>query len=290
MSRLYNIALARLCEDYPDTVTGWDAREHRRKINAFHGRESFAHPIHAIRLARELDLPQQILLCAFYDLARYPPSAIVSGCAPLQVPSGIRSQTIPCDPASPVSTNKAQKRVMLDPSDVYLVLSAKERTESYFASFLRIVIDERLVAEHCQVTSNEQCTDAFRYLLEYMLRGIAGISDSDDFDATLSHDSFGPILSDDTEESMQDGLCFTRPSASDPLFALQRAMACLEPQMAEGYICRPVVGGGACAGCREEFKYECERARERWWEHMRFWLELGKLRNEEAEDMDHTTL
>ncbi|KAF9240827.1 hypothetical protein BU15DRAFT_45363 [Melanogaster broomeanus] len=72
--------LARLAHDWPSTLADWDRREAAATDASghYHPREAYAHPILAINLALELGVPD-VLPSAFYDLARYAPSKILSG-------------------------------------------------------------------------------------------------------------------------------------------------------------------------------------------------------------------
>ncbi|KAH9941475.1 hypothetical protein B0H21DRAFT_780133 [Amylocystis lapponica] len=67
-------ALEHLCDAWPSTLKGWDAREDNARTyeiqHATHRGHLYPSPIAVINLAREIDAPE-LLSSAFYDLSRY---------------------------------------------------------------------------------------------------------------------------------------------------------------------------------------------------------------------------
>lgn len=269
-------------------------------------RNQHPHPIRVVKLARQLGL-SGVLLCAFYELARLRPSEILRGAEPdLRTFSEDAGMLVDCGEIMHVdsegrgevgltvnrggesdedsgmnSSHRGQQRECLDRADLLLVLRGKERLAEFSADFIRIVIDERMIAEQCDKVDPERCRRAFRGLFEFLLRKVAGAATTRP-PANGGQEDFGTLGA-------------AAPTAgevsltSDPLTVLQLALEELAKEKEEAdndLQLWPPLTHGACDGCKEEFQTEVIQARERCWEYMHHWFGLQHLMMDDVESVD----
>ena len=191
------------------------------------------------------------------------------------------------------------RRVHLSHADLVLVLDAKERLGEYLSDFIRIVVDKRMMANHCDGLEKDNCTWAFRTLAEALLRRVVGccvvdvdVEERTYFGSRLGRE--GELCAAETKEDAtrskevnenrnrnrlavngivgdSDGCSGGGDCGCDPLTVLQIALE----DMSTGMLRFGSLHRWACVGCREEFRYEVLQARQRCWEDMHHWFGLG---------------
>ena len=235
--------LARLIHDWPITLADWDRREAAATdaSGRYTPRDAYAHPILAINLALELGIPE-VLPSAFYDLARYAPSRILSGTRALP----------PVFPApDPCAARGAKPMIHLSHDSFVRTLRGRELGQLYISSFLARAL-EHLPSVSCPYSARAaasgsgaavaklaHCTESFYFIHLNVLRSVGGIASGRD---------------------------------ADPLFALVQAVEMLERKdFSDGV---RTCGLKMCGVCKREWKCEVGRAREEVWGLIPVWFGL----------------
>lgn len=230
--------LARLQNDWPSTLEGWDIREREATdhLGRYAPRESCAHPILAINLALELGL-ESILPAAFYDLSRYGPSKIMSGAASLPAVSWCS------DRLGPQTQN--QSFVCLSRDNLYRTLVGREIAQHFIVTFIDKELKDRPISLDCsnkdQFTS-QYCSESFYFILLNILRSVGGVACG------------------------RDG---------DPLFTLVQALQMLSrTDFSDGV---KQCGLKMCDRCKSDFASAVDKAREEVWVRIPGWFGLRPL-------------
>ncbi|KAG7442134.1 uncharacterized protein BT62DRAFT_1079649 [Guyanagaster necrorhizus] len=146
--------MARLTQDWPTTLAGWDRREQQAtdENERYLPRERICHPIHIISLSIELGLTE-FLPSAFYDLCRYGPSKIVAGCPSLYDTSSVVT----------LSTDLLRR-----------ILRGRETGQQFTARFILEEIQGSTPSNDC--SNPDLCARAFYYITLNSLRAVSGIT------------------------------------------------------------------------------------------------------------------
>ncbi|KAF5376909.1 hypothetical protein D9615_007350 [Tricholomella constricta] len=173
--------LTRLALDWPSTLAGWDQREAAATDNLgrYMPRELCPHPILVIQLALDLNMPT-ILPAAFYDLARYGPSKIMSG-APLP-PSAF--DTYPSRSQCP---SPASHTVKLHRAQLRQTLRGRELVQRAMAHFMASSLQSRAPSADCHFQHDpgdpsRACHESFYFITLNILRSVGGIACGRDAD------------------------------------------------------------------------------------------------------------
>ncbi|KAI0915259.1 hypothetical protein AcV5_005424 [Taiwanofungus camphoratus] len=240
IEHLRDRCLVRLKADWPTTLVGWDDREKQAtdSIGRYTPRETFAHPILAIELARELKL-DDILASAFYDLSRYGPRKIVSGtiAPPLVLPLPALLPSASCKASA-----EEHAVICLSQQDLYITLLGREAGQRYMATFIDKEIANRPISSDCTNKLKEDgrvCRESFYFIMLNVLRSVGGIACGRD---------------------------------ADPLFTLMQAIDMLSrTDFSDGV---KQCGLQMCASCKDDFADSVSKAREDVWERMPAWFGL----------------
>ena len=231
--------LARLDTDWPLTLADWDLRE--RRCHDEHGRyiprDYCIHPILVIELALDMNL-SSILPAAFYDLARYGPSKIMSGTtAPTTTFHRLISQLT----NTPFHSNTP---VRLSRDLLCRTLRGREASQRYLAAFIEKELHCRSPAQDClyrldTVAPSKQCFESFYFIMLNILRLVGGVACGRD---------------------------------SDPLFTLIQAMEMLSrTDFSDG---QRQCGLKLCQPCKVDFAASASKAREEIWSLLPQWFAL----------------
>ncbi|KAG6890851.1 hypothetical protein C0992_012490 [Termitomyces sp. T32_za158] len=208
--------LNRLDTDWPSTLAGWDRRE--QAATDSHGRymprESCPHPILAIQLALDLGI-DSILPAAFYDLARYGPSKIMSG-VPL-TPSLFEKFLLKQKPQS----SPPARIVYLSRDQLLRTLRGRERIQRYMAHFIASSLQSRVPAPNCAHSldpdPSRPCHESFYFIMLNVLRSVGGIACGRDADTLYTLMQAMDMLSrtDFSDGQRQCGLRICQPCKVD---------------------------------------------------------------------------
>ncbi|KAF8060681.1 hypothetical protein FPV67DRAFT_1783736 [Lyophyllum atratum] len=206
--------LKRLDLDWPSTLSGWDQRERDATdgLGRYMPRESCPHPILVIELALDLGIPS-ILAAAFYDLARYGPSKIMTG-APFP-PSAFdrylyQTQGIP-----------APRAVILPRPHLRQTLHGRERVQAFMANFIATSLQNRAPAPDCMyqydADPSRPCHESFYFIMLNLLRSVGGIAHGRDADTLFTLTQAMEMLSrmDFSDGQRQCGLKMCQPCKVD---------------------------------------------------------------------------
>lgn len=168
MDDLYAVAYHHLINDYPCRGSRWVERESRCRIGdqMLHPLDGFAHPIHAVKLARELDMPE-ILPGAYYDLTRYTLPTINVGTGPLAGGEHI-----------PYMNEKVNR---LSDRDFNALIPLKDFTFRYLRDICHIYLEERLQVENCEAPEKNRCKFVFSRVQEQIMRMMVGLPGGEKF-------------------------------------------------------------------------------------------------------------
>ncbi|KIK77869.1 hypothetical protein PAXRUDRAFT_58788, partial [Paxillus rubicundulus Ve08.2h10] len=164
--------LAHLAHDWPSTPAEWNQREAAATdaSGRYTPRDAYAHPILAINLARELNLPE-VVPSAFYDLSRYAPSKILSGA---QAPPPVF--------------------IHLSHDSLVRTLKGRERAQLYISTFLTQALQHHPspICLHAMKASRStggraaaasaHCIESFYFIHLNILKSIGGIACGRDAD------------------------------------------------------------------------------------------------------------
>ncbi|KIJ19652.1 hypothetical protein PAXINDRAFT_127876 [Paxillus involutus ATCC 200175] len=254
--------LARLAHDWPATLAEWDQREAAATdaSGRYAPRDTYAHPILAINLALELDLPA-VLPSAFYDLSRYAPSKILSGA---RAPPSAFASPDPCPLRSELGENPSAgleepgerarpPSIHLSHDSLVRTLKGRERAQLYISTFLTRALQHHPSPSCSRSTgprtaaASAHCIESFYFIHLNVLRSVGGIACGRD---------------------------------ADPLFTLMQATEMLERKdFSDGV---KTCGLKLCGVCKREWRGEVGRAREEVWQLIPAWFGLKDLDTEEG--------
>ncbi|KAG6860522.1 hypothetical protein C0995_010197 [Termitomyces sp. Mi166 len=208
--------LNRLDIDWPSTLAGWDRREQAAtdSLGRYMPRESCPHPILVIQLALDLGI-NSILPAAFYDLARYGPSKIMSG-APLP-PSAFDEYLLKDKSQSPSPV----RIVYLPRGQLLRTLRGRERVQRYMAHFIASSLQSRAPAPDCahslDTDPSRPCHESFYFIMLNVLRSVGGIACGRDADTLYTLTQAMAMLSrtDFSDGQRQCGLRICQPCKVD---------------------------------------------------------------------------
>ncbi|RDB27186.1 hypothetical protein Hypma_004419 [Hypsizygus marmoreus] len=227
--------LKRLDLDWPSTLSGWDRREHEAtdSFGRYMPRELCPHPILVIELALDLGI-NSILPAAFYDLARYGPSKIMTGA--LMPPLAI-DQFIPLVP------DAKQQVVTLPRTQLCQTLRGREYVQSFMANFIATSLQSRTPSPDCvyqfDPDPSRPCHESFYFIMLNVLRSVGGIACGRD---------------------------------ADSLFTLTQAMEMLSrTDFSDG---QRQCGLRMCHPCKVDFATSAMKAREEVWSSLPTWFDL----------------
>lgn len=204
----------RLNLDWPSTLGGWDQREQDATdhLGRYAPRESCPHPILVIELALDLGI-SSVLPAAFYDLARYGPSKILSG-APypsLAIDHFISGGMGPSPPAS----------VVLSRDNLCRTFEGRENIQHFMATFIATELQNRPPSPEClfqfDVDPSRPCHESFYFIMLNVLRSVGGIACGRDADALFTLIQAMEMLSrtDFSDGQRQCGLRMCQPCKTD---------------------------------------------------------------------------
>ncbi|KAG5349301.1 hypothetical protein E4T56_gene11640 [Termitomyces sp. T112] len=208
--------LNRLDIDWPSTLAGWDRREQAATDSRgrYVPRESCPHPILVIQLALDLGI-DSILPAAFYDLARYGPSKIMSG-APLP-PSAFDEYLV-----KDKSKSLPPVRIFyLSRGQLLRTLRGRERVQRYMAHFIASSLQSRSPAPDCvhslDADPSRPCHESFYFIMLNILRSVGGIACGRDADTLYTLTQAMDMLSrtDFSDGQRQCGLRICQPCKVD---------------------------------------------------------------------------
>ncbi|CAK5279945.1 unnamed protein product [Mycena citricolor] len=231
--------ISRLDLDWPSTLAGWDQREASATDAQGHysPRAACPHPVLTIEFAIDLDL-RTLLPAAMYDLARYGPSKILSGTAPVKKHSfGATSRQ---DPAQ--ETDKP-RLTTLSPALLVAVYRGREQAQKFLSDFVVEELQGRAPARDCahseDSAASRWCRESFYFIMLNVLRSVGGIACGRD---------------------------------ADPLFTLVQAVDMLSrTDFSDGH---RQCGLKICHPCKVDFAKAANRARERVWKLLPEWFGL----------------
>ncbi|KAG6908078.1 hypothetical protein DXG01_006213 [Tephrocybe rancida] len=208
--------LNRLDVDWPSTLAGWDQREHAATDTQgrYMPRESCPHPVLVIQLALDLGIPS-LLPAAFYDLARYGPSKIMSGAA--LPPSALDEYLLKTQPDNPPSL----LAVHLPREQLQRTLRGRERVQRYMAHFIASSLQSRVPARDCTYSldadPSRPCHESFYFIMLNVLRSVGGIACGRDADTLYTLTQAMEMLSrtDFSDGQRQCGLRMCQPCKMD---------------------------------------------------------------------------
>ncbi|KAI0085843.1 hypothetical protein BDY19DRAFT_996503 [Irpex rosettiformis] len=173
--------LSHLNSDWPSTLEEWDMREKQAvDVNGqYSPRDACPHPIVVIQLAKELDL-YHLLPSAYYDLSRYGPRRIVSGC-----PDSSLSLKVKSLKDSQASSPTEAKTAYLTRSELHMVLLGREAGQRFLSSFIEAELTSRPISADCTNKHHDDgrlCRESSYYVMLNVLRAIGGITHGRDAD------------------------------------------------------------------------------------------------------------
>ncbi|KAG6828380.1 hypothetical protein H0H92_008180 [Tricholoma furcatifolium] len=177
--------LKRLDADWPSTLAGWDRREQAAtdSLGRYHPREMCPHPILVIHLALELGITS-ILPAAFYDLARYGPSKIMSGA--ILPPSAFDQYRQKTESDSQATSSELWRTVHLPLPHLQRTFRGRERVQKYMAHFIASSLQSRPPAPDCAHSldpdPSRPCHESFYFIMLNVLRSVGGIACGRDAD------------------------------------------------------------------------------------------------------------
>ncbi|KAG9217509.1 hypothetical protein CCMSSC00406_0008621 [Pleurotus cornucopiae] len=237
--------LQRLHHDWPATLVEWDRREDAATTanGQYSPRIYYPHPILVIQLAMELDIPS-IAPAAFYDLARYGPTKILTG---------INAVQPACDQEPQLGISSTTQDLLVR------TFCGRESGQRYIADFLARELEDRPLSRACanrDVTLGavshadsgrlgiNDCYESFYYILLNILRAIGGIASGRD---------------------------------ADPVFTLKQTKEMLSrTDFSDGSEDGKLCGLRMCGACREEFEKCVGRAREKAWQSIPGWFDVSE--------------
>lgn len=233
MDELYAVAYHHLLSDYPCRGSRWVERELRCRTGdqMLHPFEGFAHPIHAVKLARELDLPE-ILPGAYYDLARFTLPTINVGTGPL--PGG---EHIPY---------MNQKVNRLSDRDFNALIPLKDFLFRYLRDICQFYLEERLHVQNCELPEKNRCKYVFVHVQEKIMRMMVGLSGGEKFRRADKN-------------------------VVDPFLVFERMWVAVRQKKSDILVCDPSSGNSepiaivCCAGCAHELREICGLVRRDLW-------------------------
>ncbi|GBE86175.1 hypothetical protein SCP_0900520 [Sparassis crispa] len=234
--------LSRLEADWPTTLVGWDVRETQvtDSLGRYKPRQGFPHPVLVIQLALEFGL-DALLPSAFYDLSRYAPRKILSGCEISVLPFPPPHPSSPPEPGAPPVTEE-KISVCLSQHEVYTTLAGRETCQRYVAAFIDRELSLRPISAGCQNKQHDQgraCRESFYFIMLNILRSVGGIACGRD---------------------------------ADPLFTLLQAVDMLSrTDFSDG---EKQCGLKLCAACKADFAESAAKAREDVWTQIPSWFGL----------------
>ncbi|TRM56425.1 hypothetical protein BD626DRAFT_414013 [Schizophyllum amplum] len=248
---LHGICTERFALDWPGTLEGWDRREGEATLPSESGprycpRDFCPHPVAAIFVAIELDLPE-LLPAAMYDLARYGPSRVLVGAI---MPHGPYS-----DEPAHKATGSGPHEVQSLPRDLLVrTLRGREHGQRFISSYISRELQERVPSSRCfysstQVSSPSPCQESFYFITLNILRSVGGIA------------------------SGRDG---------DPLFTLLHAKEMMDRTDFEDGQGDGPKALRICGECRRELSQSLDDAREEVWNSLPQWFGLEKEECTEA--------
>lgn len=245
MEHLRQQCLQRLHHDWPATLVEWDRREDAATTanGQYSPRIYYPHPILVIQLAMELDIPS-IAPAAFYDLARYGPTKILTG---------INAVQPACDQEPQLGISSTTQDLLVR------TFCGRESGQRYIADFLARELEDRPLSRACanrDVTLGavshadsgrlgiNDCYESFYYILLNILRAIGGIASGRD---------------------------------ADPVFTLKQTKEMLSrTDFSDGSEDGKLCGLRMCGACREEFEKCVGRAREKAWQSIPGWFDVSE--------------
>lgn len=198
-----------LSADWPATLEEWDVREKAAidKTGTYSPRETCAHPILVIRLAKELHL-DEMLTAAYYDLSRYGPRRIIQGA--LAPPPTVTS-----------AVPDAELEILhLEQHELFLTLLGRESGQRFLSSFIEAELTERAISETCSNKHHDAgrvCRESTYYVMLNVLRAVGGITHGRDADPLFTLTQTVDMLSrtDFTDGVRRCGLKICGPCKED---------------------------------------------------------------------------
>lgn len=208
--------MSHLNSDWPSTLEEWDARE-KLAIDAngqYSPRDACPHPIVVIQLAKELEL-SHLLPSAYYDLSRYGPRRIVSGCPDVSL--GLKHKGVKGDDAP---SRKEGKTNFLGRAELHMVLHGREAGQRFLSSFIEAELTARPISDDCTNKHHEDgrvCRESSYYVMLNVLRAIGGITHGRDADPLFTLMQTVEMLSrtDFTDGVRRCGLKICGPCKAD---------------------------------------------------------------------------
>ncbi|KAJ7594567.1 hypothetical protein C8J56DRAFT_821382 [Mycena floridula] len=154
VSHLRKDLLRGLSISWPSSLAEWDMRESLATSDngAYDPRNLYPHPTLIINLARDIGATE-LLPSAFYDLSRYPPSQIISGCS-----------------------NEDSTIHRLSPADLMDALKGREHASRFLSTFIVNEMEGRAPAtacvyqKHSDMSRRRTCQATFEAITFEILR------------------------------------------------------------------------------------------------------------------------
>lgn len=278
---LHTQTLLRFNQDWPSTLSKWDARESLATYpgelgQKYSPRKCYAHPLLVVRAARELGR-RELLPSAFYDLSRYSPMAIASGM--------LRNRTTQRDIAEGMEGPEESMRPSLE--DLLIILGGREASRRYFACFVAHALERRAPHPDCAFASTPT-TDAVAPLMLPVLLDTEQPNPTADVLAVEPPLAIPPTGADERSDVPSKTPCaralanitchmlrhlagLPRGREADPLHVLAQVISMLTDPA-----CEPTVElQSICNVCKASLILDMQAAREDIWICIPGWFGLG---------------